>query len=110
MGSVNSDSDVNSNSNQTPNQNTPKELSYETITRYRDNNIPIIPLNAKGIPNTNDLFTHEEIDYLSQDIKREVLEFNEKDGTVRKFHSVILLGKHIMPKDFWTDERIKNTR
>jgi hypothetical protein len=104
------------NSNVNPEEES-ESISAEQIRQYVNSNIPIVPLGSNGLGDVLNLFTDEEMDLLrssssnvlSEEDKKQVF-YTEKDfktgKEIHKARPLILLSK-FMPKDFWTDERIK---
>lgn len=91
-------------------------IPLEKVREYIDANVPILPLGLEGKQDVSNLFTKEELDYLrsnltvlSEEEKKEVfyIEKDYKSGKdIPKVHYILLLSKFI-PREFWTEERIK---
>jgi DNA polymerase family B len=102
---------------------TPKQWSsnndlipLEQIQKLVNANIPILPLGSDGKQDVRNLFTKEELDSLRSDPnillegeKKEVF-YVERDyksyKDIPKVHYLLLVSKFI-PREFWTEERIK---
>lgn len=90
-------------------------IPLELIQKYVNQNTPILPLGPDGKQDVRNLFTNEELDSLrsgstlTEEEKKEVfyVERDYKSGrNIPKVHYLLLLSKFI-PRDFWTEERIK---
>jgi hypothetical protein len=100
----------------TTNYSQPGLIPYDKVLEYVNANIPILPLGLDGKQDVRNLFTKEELDELrsgttlSEAEKKEVFyeepDFFKTSKNIPKVHRLLLLSKFI-PREFWTDERIK---
>lgn len=82
-------------------------IPFEFIKQYVHANIPIVPLFTNGNPNTNNIFTKEELEtlplHLPEEMKKTVYE-----PDTNQIKPLKLLAAQPLPiKEFWTEDRIK---
>src|SRR5438128_4771767 len=82
-------------------------IPIEVIKQYVDTKIPIVPLFPNGNPNTNNIFTKEELETLPLHLPEEMKKTVYEPGT-NKIKPLKLLAVQPLPiKEFWTEHRIK---
>ncbi|MDQ6862975.1 MAG: hypothetical protein M3044_04050 [Thermoproteota archaeon] len=83
-------------------------VSIEVIKQYVHANIPIVPLFTNGNPNTNTIFTKEELETLPLHLPEELKKTVYEPGTDQIKPLKLLAAQPLPIKEFWTEHRIKS--